>query len=92
MMNRYAAQLFRRDRCSPSWTVTQSRTFKTQGSARRWLERKLAPVECTRFTYHRDRARADFGEIRDRKRQDLLEVIEAEVIVFPSVGELGVSP
>ena len=92
MRNRYTAQLFARNRYSPTWSVTQTRSFKKRCSAQRWLERKLSPVECTRYTYHRERARADFGEIRDDKRRQLLEVVEAELLIVPSVGELGVTP
>lgn len=92
MINRYVAKPLRRDLYSPTWSVTQTRSFKKRCSAQRWLDKKLSPVECTRYTYHRDRARADFGEIRDDKRQHLLEVIETELMIVPSVGELGITP
>jgi hypothetical protein len=92
MKPRYVAQVVSPQPYEPSFQVTAARSFKTAERARRWLQRKLPPVLCSRYTYHREIARAGWGDIYDRKRRRVIGSVEPEAIVLPSVGELGVTP
>lgn len=91
MLNRYKAEVTQRDPMTGQYLVRRTRRFKTLDRAERWLQSSLRPFTCTRYTYHRDRGWAQWGEVYDLKSRGkrLLEV-EADHIEVPSVGELGV--
>lgn len=90
MICRYMAEVTQLDAFG-HYATQRRRSFKTLGAASRWLDRTLRPFSCSRYTYHRDRRRAQWGDVYDLKagRKHLLEV-EAPCLELPTVADVGV--
>lgn len=93
MKKPYQAIVWVRDLTDGAWSPMLIGSFRSHVRAERCVRNSLTKryrVITTRGCYHRDVARANYGEVRNAKRPELCgETINAPVEIVPSVGELG---
>lgn len=92
MKRPYTVQLWTADRHNGGHVLSHERAFRTAASAETYAHKVLRKHRFThtRYTYHRDAARAAGCMVLHGKRE--IQVVEAEAIEVPSVCELGWTP
>ncbi len=71
------------------WTLAWTRSGGSVAWVKLLAADTLKHVVTTRYNYHRDMGRADYIRYIPADGSDEAKFIEPEVIIVPSVGELG---
>lgn len=85
---RYQAILWLPDKRERSWSIAASRSFRSIESARRQCKRWMA-TKIQQTTRYLPIQRPPFADVRDVKRDIMIEEHDAPVEIVPSVGEVG---
>jgi hypothetical protein len=84
------ATLWARDKYEPAFNAIDTRRIGTERAVELWAASALAPIVTTRDCYHRDVASAPWIDLV--RTDGTTRTISPEVIIVPSVGELGWTP